>query len=208
MSDKYTCEIDWKEGSVVDIKFYSTKKKTCFHTRRFTYWHVPGENDGTVVIGTYYSPYETSLLVEVDRSKDMVMLKFRGEVIRARPLTGDNLFDMLDYVEQRKIYTFLGRNQKKNLMSHNLLPLIHDKGNVIRVLQDESDERIYHLCSTYNLFIGREQVCPSITIKDIARTIANINPEKLHNYTVDEFITICYGNGSEYTFRVSDLMVK
>ena len=93
-------------------------------------------------------------------------------------------------------------------MSHNLLPLIHDKGNVISVLQDESDERIYHLCSTYDLYIGSEQMYSSITVKDIARTIANINPEKLHNYTVDEFITICYGNGSEYTFRVSDLMVK
>lgn len=208
MSDKYTCEIEWKEGSIVDIKFYSIKKNTCFHSRRFTYWRVPGEADTTLVIGTYYNPYETSLSVEVDRSKDMVMLKYRGEVVRCLPLTGDNLFDMLDYVEQRKIYTFLGRDSKKKLMSYNLFPLIVDKGKVIRVLTNESDELIYHLCSTYDLYIGSKQEQSSTTIRDIACAIAGIDPEKLHNYTVDEFITICYYNGYEYTFRVSDLMVR
>lgn len=127
-------------------------------------------------------------------------------MIRCLPLTGDNLYDMLEYVEQRAIYIFLGRNPKKNLISHNLLPLIHDKGKIINVLPDEPEAMIHHLCSTYDLYIGYELTYTGITIKDIARVVANMDPEKLHNYTVDEFITICYGNGGEYTFRVSDLM--
>ena len=209
--DQCIYKIDWKDGSVVDVKYYTIDPISGYeelvYCKRYAYWVVFDEDQPKIVVEHTYDAYNQSLAIEVDRFNDRLILKFRGEVIQNLPLTGKNLVDMVDYVKGRRVYMYVDRNLRKNLVGVSLIPLLYH-GEKLSILPNEIGVEAFHACNTYSLYIGDKKTASRVSIKDIAKMIAEAGEGNLNFYELDEFITICYYNGYEYTFQVGDLIQK